>query len=158
MAGHELADALPEQQQGVVVLLILDPDERSPEFKSRRQRANQGGAIVKQRSRIKAGDALGGDDAIRPSDAIGADDPGVSNIPRKQVEIARVEPIEVDRPPRTLADLAIRNLAEAANLLQCAGNARSLADEYSHGAAFDETGVCRQRGDFRFDEVGFLVA
>src|ERR1051326_8649229 len=109
MSDEELADPAPEQQQRAVVLLIFLADEGPPEFEhGSPDLPQQTRVVAKERTRVKAADAVTCDDRVRLAHSIRADDLSRIAIPHEEMQIVRVEPIEIDRATGALADGAKR--------------------------------------------------
>src|SRR5262249_18335793 len=139
VSRDEGTDAAPEKQQGVVVLLIFRSDEGSTKFERWSAETGQERLVVpKQRSGVQPVNADVAGDAIRPANAIGADDLLLLRIPGEQVVVRLVEAIEIQGPSRALADGAERDLPQAAYLAKRCRDGVGRCAEHAKRAALDE--------------------
>jgi len=132
-----------------VVLLILDAHERPPELERRAaDPREQRRVVAEQRPRVEAGDTVRRDDRVRLADPVRPGDSPLVVVPQEQMLVARVERVEIERPPRAFSNRAIRDLAQAADLAQRRRNLIGGGAEDLKGAAFDERCFRRQGSDF----------
>src|SRR5262249_12915890 len=139
MLCNEGADPAPEEQKGVVVLLIFGPDERASELQCRGAHAGQETLVVaEERSRVETVNAARARDLVRAADSVGADDLLLLRIPREQMQVRAVELIEVDAATGAFADSLEGDLAQASDLAQRRRNHVSGRAEHPERAALDE--------------------
>ena len=118
MTNDESTDALPEQQQRIVVFLVFGPNERPAQLEGGRQTRDQTLVVAEQGPCVEAVHAMPGRDLISPSDSIGADDLTPAAIPREEVQVAIVERVQIQCSAGPFADGPVCLFAQPADLSQ----------------------------------------
>jgi hypothetical protein len=153
-AHHEFGDRPPQQQQGGIGLLVLGPDERSPALETGNEARDQLAAVREQRRGVQPVHAEARHDGIGGAAAIRADDLTALVVPQHQVQVMRVEPVEIDAPARSFSDRAERELAQAADLVEQVGNRVGAGDENPQRSAAREHRLGTQRVNFATQRNG----
>ena len=109
--NHEASDALPQQCKRKRLALVLRSHEGTPEFHRIAERIEHGWRVVEERAGVEPvrANVLGHNShhagAISPNDFLGL------SIPHDDLHVGFVKSIEINRLPRTFANIAEGNLA-----------------------------------------------
>jgi hypothetical protein len=146
VATHVFADPPPEQMQGSVFLLVLNPHEGTAELERRPEALDESAAELEKGRRVKAALSEASHDPVGARDAIRAYHASLSVAPENEVLVVVIEEIDIDSAPGAFACRTKCHLAESANLLQKARNTRTARSVHTHPVRGDET---RQRSEAR---------